>query len=128
MFHTDLFGFLSLDRGWDVQEGFTGFGSILHERFKSISTVAWGSLEISYVFDLLDGEICVRWDSDGLWSDVNDDHYRSSNKSFEEVVNLLVGSSKFRPCVIPPDHPFTSCECKNASSAHAIQTRETLLH
>lgn len=64
----------------------------------------------AHIFDLLDGEICVRWDSNGLWSDIDDDHHRSGNKSFEELVDLLVGSSKFRPCVIPPDHPFTSCE------------------
>ena len=44
----------------------------------------------SHVFDLLNGEVRVRWNSDGLWSDVDDDHYRSGNKSFEEVVNLLI--------------------------------------
>ena len=30
--YADFFGFLGLDRGWDVQEGFTGFGSILDKR------------------------------------------------------------------------------------------------
>ena len=48
-----------------------------------------------------------------MWSDIDDDHYWSGNKSFEEVVNLLVGSSKFRSCVVPADHPFTSCERSN---------------
>ena len=30
--YADFFGLLGLDRGWDVQEGFTGFGSILDKR------------------------------------------------------------------------------------------------
>lgn len=128
MLYADLFGFLGLDRGWDVQEGFTGFGSVLDERSDLRACTVYEGKRSgghSHVFDLLDGEICICWDSDGLWSDVDDDHHRSGNKSLEELVNFLVGSSKFRSRVIPPDHPFASCECKNAHSALVCLTRES---
>ena len=109
--YADLFGFLGVDRGWDMQEGFTGFCSILDDGSDlSAYTVYEGN--DPHVFDLLDGEICVCWNSDSLRSNVDDDHHWSGNKSFEEVVNLLVGSSKLRSCVIPPDHPFTSCDAR----------------
>ena len=109
MLHADLFRFLCFDRGWDVQERLTGFGSVLDERSDLRGRREYDT-EDPHIFDLLDGKICVRWDSDSLGSNVDNDHHRSSNKSFEEVVNLLVGSSKFRSCVIPPDHLFTSCK------------------
>lgn len=53
-------------------------------------------LKDAHIFDLLNSEIRISWDSDSLWSDINDDHHRPSDKSLEEVVNLLVGSPKFR--------------------------------
>jgi len=112
--YADLFGFLGVDGGWDMQEGFTSFGSILDEGSDlSAYTLFEGNDPGNpHVFDFLNGKICVCWYSDSLWSDINDDHHWSGNKSFEEVVNLLVGSPKFGSCVIPPDHPFTSCDAR----------------
>ena len=128
MLYADLFGLLGLDRGWDVQEGFTGFGSVLDKRSDLRACTVYKGKRSgghSHVFDLLNREISVCWDSDGLWSDVDDDHHRSGNKSFEEFVNLLVGSSKLRSRVIPPDHPFASCERENGRSAHVSSMWES---
>ena len=42
------------------------------------------------VFDLLDGEVGVGGDADGVWSHVDDDHYGAGDEAFEKVVDFLV--------------------------------------
>ena len=60
------------------------------EEARSKSLRGRPDLKETHIFDLLDSKICIRWDSDGLRSDVNDNHHWSCDKSLEKIANFLV--------------------------------------
>ena len=43
---------------------------------------------MTYVFDLLDGEVGARWDAYYSWSHVNDDHDGFRDVAFEQFIDL----------------------------------------
>ena len=55
-----------------------------------VKTENQSSGESTYVFDLLDGKVGISRDSNGLLPNVHNDHDRSCNVPFEQIVNLLV--------------------------------------
>ena len=63
-------------------------------------------MKTTHVFDLLDGKVGVGGDTNGVWTNVDDDHHRPRNEALKQLVNLLVRRPQLRSSMIPPNHPL----------------------
>src|SRR5258708_4546111 len=63
----------------------------------------------THIFDLFHGEVGIRRNADRLRSHVDNDHHGSRNVPLEQLVNLQIRCSQFRPRVVPTDHTFPCC-------------------
>ena len=74
----------------------------------------------THIFDLFHGKVGICWNADRLRSHVDDDHHGSRDVPLEQFVDLQIGRSQFRPCVVPPDHAFPRCTTRSQRTMTGI--------
>lgn len=105
MFNANFLRLFRLDSSRNVQERLARFCPVLLEMS---AEKRCPTIPKTHVFNLLDGKICIRWNTNDLWAHIHDDHHWLRDVALQKFVDFEVRRAQLRSGVVPPNHPLAS--------------------